>query len=165
MNRSFKTHSLFFIFTVIISVFIYSCGEDSVTTPNNPTFEANSINGTVTFVETNFATNGSYLISAYPKSGWPPMGGPAAYDTIPVVSGQTSYNYKLVGLNDGAYVVSVGFRRFTPGQSPIMGIYGCDTLRSFPCLLSPSDSAVISGNSGVGNINFLSWADTTNKIF
>jgi len=168
MNKSFKTHSLFFIFTALLAVFIYACSDDPVT-PTNPTYDAKSINGTITFVETGFMDSsvGSYLVAAYPRSGWPPMGGPAAFVSLPIVAGQVSYNYKLVDLPDGAYVVSVGFRKNTGGQSPIMGIYGCDTARfpSSPCLLSPSDSAVISNTNGVGNINFLSWADTTNKIF
>ena len=166
MNTSFKTHSIFFILTIVAAVFIYSCGSDTTTNNNTTvTFDVNTINGTITFAETNFIPGGSYLISAYPESGWPPMSGPSAYDTIHVSTGQTAYNYKLVGLNDGKYVVSVGYRKATGGQSPIMGIYGCDTSHSFTCLLSPTLKADISGNAGVGNINFLSWADTTNKIY
>lgn len=164
MKKTFLNHFMLFAFVAILGVMINSCGEDTVT-PTNPTYEANSINGTVTFVETNFVDSGTYLISAYPESGWPPTGGPTSYDTISVVAGQSSYNYKLVSLADGNYVVSVGFRKATGGQSPIMGIYGCDTLHSFTCLLTPTLKASISGNAGVGNINFLSWADTTNKIY
>lgn len=167
MKHKLFKHLGLFVIVAFVGIIINSCGEDTVTNTgnNNPTYDAKSINGTVTFVETGFVDSGSYLISAYPESGWPPMGGPAAYDTLPVTAGQTAYNYKLTDLPNGKYVISVGFRKNTGGQSPIMGIYGCDTSHSFTCLLNPTLKAEIVNEAGVGNINFLSWADTTNKIY
>ncbi|MBN8584763.1 MAG: hypothetical protein J0M37_06665 [Ignavibacteria bacterium] len=166
MKKTLLKHLGLFVIVAFVGIIINSCGDDTTTNNNTtPTYDANSVNGTVTFVETGFIDSGSYLISAYPESGWPPMAGPSAYDTISVVAGQSAYNYKLVGLTDGNYVISVGFRKMSGGQSPIMGIYGCDTLHSMSCLFSPTLKATITNNAGVGNINFLSWADTTNKIF
>ncbi|MDQ3020809.1 MAG: hypothetical protein M3R36_09600 [Bacteroidota bacterium] len=153
----------------------YSCSDDdTVITPLGP--DARSINGTVNFVDTNFIlSGGTYLISAYPSAGWPPSGGPAAFDTIKITRTinvlNLSYNYQLTDLNPGDYVVSVGFRKVTGGQSPIMSIYGCDTARAiYPagltCLFAPSKKATIGPeNQGAEGISMLSWSDTTKKIF
>lgn len=168
MKKTFFKHLGLFVIVAFVGIIINSCGDDTTTNNNTtPTYDAKSINGTVNFVETNFldSSSGSYLIAAYPESGWPPMGGPTAFATIPVVNGTAAYNYKLTDLADGNYVVSVGFRKNTGGQSPIMGIYGCDTSHSFTCLLNPTLKATITNGAGVGNITFMSWADTTNKIY
>ena len=167
MKTTLLKHLMLFVIVAFAGILINSCGEDTVINNTNPTYDAKSINGTINFVETSFldSSSGSYLIAAYPESGWPPLGGPTAFATIPVVNGTASYNYKLTDLADGNYVVSVGFRKNTGGQSPIMGIYGCDTSHSFTCLLTPTLKASITNSAGVGNINFLSWADTTNKIY
>lgn len=150
----------------------YSCSDDDPVNPTPVGPENNSINGFVTFVDTNFITSGGvYLISAYPSVSWPPMGGPSAYDTIDVSTSRLTYEYKLVGLSTGTYVVSVGFRKTTGGQSPIMSVYGCDTARFLngagsSCFLNPPLNAIIgTNNEGVEGIDMLSWADTTNKIF
>ena len=155
----------------LIAVSIYSCSDDDdPVTPVGP--DAKSINGAVTFVDANFVPSGGvYLISAYPASGWPPTGGPAAFDTINVNTSTLSYNYKLVDLNPGSYVISVGFRKNTGGQSPIMSVYGCDTARFLngagsSCFLNPPLKATIgTNNEGTEGINMLSWADTTKKVF
>ncbi|HMQ79037.1 MAG TPA: hypothetical protein PKE39_01875 [Ignavibacteria bacterium] len=168
MKKTFLKHLGLFVIVAFVGIIINSCGDDTTTNNNTtPTYDAKSINGTVNFVETNFldSSSGSYLIAAYPESGWPPMGGPTAFATIPVVNGTAAYNYKLTDLADGNYVISVGFRKNTGGQSPIMGIYGCDTSHSVSCLLNPTLKATITNSEGVGNITFMSWADTTNKIY
>lgn len=173
---SFKIFEILVIALLFVS--IYSCSDDDNNNPVTPTGpDAKSINGKVSFVDTNFIlTGGTYLISAYPSSGWPPTAGPSAYDTIKITRNSSNvlnldYNYKLKDLNPGNYVVSVGFRKTSGGQSPIMGIYGCDTLRAiYPggatCLFSPSKTATIgSENQGTAGIDFLSWSDTTKKIY
>ncbi|MBX7042571.1 MAG: hypothetical protein K1X85_06675 [Ignavibacteria bacterium] len=159
------------VIVLAVASFIYSCSDDDTTNNPNPTGpDAKSINGTVAFVDNSFVTSGGvYLISAYPSSGWPPTGGPAAYDTISISGSTLSYNYKLVDLNPGDYVVSVGFRKTSGGQSPIMSVYGCDTARfasGSTCFLNPPKKATIgSENQGVEGINMLSWADTTKKVY
>lgn len=152
---------------LLITLLVYSgCSDTTVT----PAPDVNQIRGTVTFVDTNFIlTGGTYLIAAY--SSWPPMGGPTSFDTINITSTggslNTSYNYTLVGLNPGDYAVSVGFRKATGGQSPVMSIYGCDTARAMfsNCWQNPSKATIGANNQSAVNINMLSWADTTNKIF
>jgi hypothetical protein len=171
---SFKLFEILIIALLFISVYSCSNDDNNPVTPTGP--DAKSINGKVTFVDTNFIlSGGTYLISAYPSTGWPPTGGPSAYDTIKITRTNNvlnlDYSYKLKDLNPGDYVVSVGFRKTTGGQSPIMSIYGCDTARAiYPaglaCLFTPSKYATIgSANQGTAGIDMLSWSDTTKKIY
>lgn len=176
MKTSLLKHLALFAFVAFLGILINSCGEDTILTPpiNPPdtactdtTLTGLMIKGRVTFVDTNFIrTGGVYLISAYPKTSWPPTSGPAAYDTIRVSGNDLNYCYTLSNLPDsGSYVVSVGWRKATGGQSPIMSIYGCDTLHSLTCLFTPSKFAYVPLGGGVRNINMISWSDTTKKIY
>ena len=176
MNNSLKNHLYLFVFIALIGIFINSCGEDTIISNNPPTtpdtactdstLTGRMIKGRITFVDTNFIRSGGiYLISAYPRSGWPPMGGPASYDTVRISGNNLNYCYTLSNLPDsGNYVVSVGFRKQTGGQSPIMSVYGCDTLHSMTCLMNPS-TVYIGQSTGARYINMISWSDTAKKIF
>lgn len=164
MKKTIKTNLLFLFLAVLTTAILYGCKDDTV---GSTQATSGPINGTVRFVDSNsfITSGGSYLISAYPKSAWPPTAGPTAYDTISVTQNKGTYTYSLVGLPFAEYVVSVGFRKDVGGQSPIMGIYGCDTSHSITCLLTPSAFANVQSGTGVSSIDFLSWADTTNKIY
>ena len=166
MKKSCATLLQLFVISLLIFS-VYSCSDDEIVVQIGP--DPKTVYGTVTFVDANFIPGGVYLISAYPSSGWPPTGGPASYDTINVTSSTLSYNYTLVDLNPGDYVVSVGYRKITGGQSPIMSVYGCDTARfatGSTCFLNPPKKATIGANNeGIENINMLSWADTTKKVY
>lgn len=112
-NTSYSSLIQAILFSLLLFT-VYSCSDDSIIPPLGP--ELKSINGTVNFVDTNFIlSGGSYLISAYPSTGWPPMGGPTAFDTIKITRTNNtlnkSYTYKLKDLNPGDYVVAVGFRK------------------------------------------------------
>lgn len=163
-----------YLYLVAVSCLLfvaYSCSDDTVVTPAP---QANTINGRVTFADTNFITSGgTYLISIFANDNPPPQywfGPPTAFDTLDISfnssTGKYEANYSFTNVNNGRYVVAVGFRRDTGGQSPTMGIYGCDTARAqfSNCFTTPI-RAEITNNAGVNNINFLSWADTTNKVF
>jgi len=159
----------FSLFVLILSVITiaYSCKSDDIITVVGP--DANSINGTVTFADSGFvSTGGIYLISAF--SSWPPAGPPAAYDTVRISRNSStgrwnqSYSYKLSNIANGSYAVSVGFRKATGGQSPIMGVYGCDTTHNM-CVITTTSRATITGNAGVTGIDFSCWADTTKKLY
>ncbi len=177
MKKTFLNPFMLFAFVAILGILINSCGEDTIINNNNPTTPDTActdttltglmIKGRVTFVDTNFIRSGGiYLISAYPESGWPPTGGPSAYDTVRISGNNLNYCYTLSNLPAAQkYVVSVGFRKSTGGQSPIMSIYGCDTSHSLTCLFSPSNKADLSGGTGVRYINMLSWSDTAKKIY
>ena len=176
INKTFRMPLIQAILVSVLMISVYSCSDDDTTVTPVTGPDAKSINGTVTFVDTNFIlSGGTYLISAYPSTAWPPTAGPTAYDTISITRTNNilnlNYNYKLSDINPGNYVVSVGFRKTTGGQSPIMSIYGCDTLRAsspggLTCLFTPSKLATIGAeNQGTEGINMLSWSDTTKKIY
>ncbi len=167
MKTKFIGNFLFVLCAAALLTVAYSCKSDDVITTVLP--DANTISGTVTFADSNFiATGGTYLISAY--ASWPPMGPPATYDTIKINRNSSTgkwnqaYDYKLKGLNNGDYAIAVGFRKATGGQSPIMGIFGCDTTHN-TCVLTTTMRAGIVNNAGVTGINFTSWADTTKKLY
>lgn len=168
-TKFFANFSLVVLILSVLTI-AYSCKSDDVVTVVLP--DANTINGTVTFADTGFiSTGGVYLISAY--GTWLPAGPPNAYDTIKInrnsTTGRwnTSYSYKLKGLPDnGSFAVAVGFRKSTGGQSPIMGVYGCDTTHN-GCAGSSTltGRATITNGAGVAGIDFSSWADTTKKLY
>ncbi|HJY63310.1 MAG TPA: hypothetical protein VJ455_04070 [Ignavibacteria bacterium] len=177
MSKTVKTNLFSLLFAVLIALFIYSCGEDSIlnTTTNPPdtsctdtTLEVSKIKGKVTFVDTNFIrTGGVYLISAYPRSSWPPMGPPTSYDTLRISGNNLSYCYSLQGITgaDTNYVVTIGFRKTTGGASPVMSVYGCDTNHNISCWLMNPATVRVGSTSGARYINMLSWSDTTKKLY
>ena len=154
---------------VLTTAILYSCKDDAVTPASGP--EANTISGTVTFFETDSSVFGSNSVGTYEVvafSTWPPTGPPTATDTLAYTKVGNVYKgtYKLTGLNNGDYVIANGWRTTTGWQSPGLGIYGCDTAHfgTSSCPNNPT-RATITNNNGLENINFLSWADTTKKIF
>lgn len=152
---------------------VYSCKSDDVVTPSTGPAN-NTINGTVTFADTNFGSSavGYYDIGAF--SSWPPSGPPASNDSLKIskVGGKYQATFSLkslgVGVDSAKYVIAVGWRRISGGASPTMGIYGCDTAHYTPptstCPLNPT-KITIKNNVGVDGSNMISWADTTKRIF
>ncbi|MGH2574999.1 MAG: hypothetical protein ACRDFC_04785, partial [Ignavibacteria bacterium] len=129
--------------------------------------EPNSIGGTITFADTNFLLkSGEYEAGAY--LSWPPNAPPSGKDTLSIKLIGNLYQsiYKIKRLFNGNYYVAVKYRLNSKPREFIMGIYGCDTahVKFSQCPLNPP-AVSISNNFGVANINFLSWADTTKKIF
>lgn len=128
----------------------------------------NSISGTVTFVDTSYIQqDGYYQINAY--INWPPNGNPFKEDSLHLVQIGNIYqaDYQLDMLYNNNYYLSVSFfstdfllRTYT------LGVYGCDTnrIQYSTCANNPS-TVQIQNNWGVENISFLSWADTSKKIF
>lgn len=178
MSRTVKTNILLFIFTGLLTVGIFNCGDDEILNSNNnntpdtscadTTLENGKIKGKITFVDTNFIrSGGNYLISAYPRSSWPPAGPPPVYDTIRISGNNLSYCYSLTGFagNDTDYVVTVGFRKTIPGQSPVMSVYGCDTNHNVSCWLMAPGTARVGATTGSRYINMISWSDTAKKLY
>lgn len=162
------------LFVSVLMIGVYSCSNDDTTVTPTPTGpEANSISGTITFTDTNFVTSGGfYDIGVFANPSTPPtywFGPPTTNDTLHYSKVGNVYKgtYKLKGVPNGSYVVALGFRKTSGGQSPIMGVYGCDTARfvnGSACFLDPQ-RATITDNAGLENINFLAWADTTKKVY
>lgn len=160
MKTSFRTHAILFVLTVIVAVFIYSCGEDTVTPTNNGPY---SISGTISFVDTTRVyTGGGYNISAF--TSWPPAGQPSAIGILnPVFSGgRYTATYSMTGLPNGYYFLATAWTKepYVTGGNYVLGTYGCDTNSIFTC--SP-DSVVVNGGN-VSNINSYSYIDTSKKL-
>ena len=159
------------VVVMIVSIAIYSCKDNSTNpTSGGTTYDANSINGLITFVDTNRVdtTNGYYDVSAF--ATWPPTG-PASANVKIYPTKQTggiyTASYKLAGLpNNGNFVVTSSFIKLPYASGSVLGLgsYGCDTSAS--CLFGPGVQKVtLSNGAGVGDINFRSFVDTTRKIY
>jgi hypothetical protein len=159
MNKIFLQYFSKILFVLVLVFSIYSCDSATVT----PSPEANTISGTVTFADTNFTfTGGYYDVAAF--NSWPPSGAPTGDDSVTITKNGNVYtaSYKIKGLANGSYVLAMGWRPIAGGQSPVMGLYGCDTSHNFSCVPT---SVSITHNTGVENINFICWADTSKKLF
>ena len=129
--------------------------------------EPNSISGTITFVDTNFLQ-----LPGYYKAGafisWPPYAEAAYNDSLIITQIGSLYkaNYKFSGVPTGSYFVAVYTKPIIGTDLKVLGIFGCDTvhINYSTCPENPTWVRIIN-NWGVENINFLSWADSTQRIF
>lgn len=166
MKKLLSNGVLYSVIIIAIAILSGCSNNDSNPTTSDPSYDNYSINGTLTFVDTNFisdTTNGAYYVAVF--SSWP--GPPAAYSKIfpTKTNGKYSANYKVLVTADGNYVVSTAWIKKTPYASLILGVYdvaGKDTSRA--SLLGPHPTANISGGKGIGNINYNSYIDTTYKL-
>ncbi len=165
MKKGIYSVMLQSVCVIFLMFSINSCSNDTVT-PAGP--DANTVSGTITFADTNILrTGGFYDIGVFPNPSTPPaywFGPPSSNDTLRYTKTGNLYTatFKLKGVSNGSYVVAVGFRTDTQ-RDLIMGVYGCDTSHS-TCFFDPQRISV-TNNQGVENVNFISWADTTKKVF
>lgn len=162
MNTSFKTQSIFFILTIVVALFIYSCSDDS-SNPGNNNPTSFSITGTITFADTTRVyTGGSYNISAF--TSWPPAGQPSAIGFLtPVLNGGVySSTYSLTSLPNGYYYLATAWTKepYVVGGNYVLGTYGCDTNSIFTC----SPDSVVINSANVPNINYYSYIDTSKNL-
>jgi len=162
------------IFSVIILIaaLLNSCSTDS-TTNSNETFDANSINGTITFVDNAYlsdTSSGYYSVSAF--ATWPPTGNATATAKIvPVLAnGKYTASFKIIVASDGSYTITSSYIKlpYTPGSVYGLGMYdvpGNDTTHNVGIIMGSHPKAVITSGAGIGNINFNSWIDTAKKIY
>lgn len=134
------------------------------TTMDGP--EPNTIKGTITFADTNFLPLPNYYrVGAF--SGWPPVE-PVLDDSLKIVQsgGHYTANYRIGRLDNGSYYIAVFPVLTLSVNLQVLGIYGCDTVHVeySNCPYNPETVNVING-WGSENINFLTWADTTQRIF
>jgi len=170
-----------FFYTIILSIILtisfstFGCKSDSTNPVTSTPFDANSINGTITFVDSLFisdTTHGYYSIDAY--SSWPPTGMPSAIaKIIPSKNSNGKYtaNFKLIVSGNGSYTLTTAFIKTPYGQGSVLGLgmydvtSGNDTTHNSGTIFGSHTKAVITSGAGIGNINFNSWIDTTNKIY
>lgn len=167
------TNLAFVVVLISMLTIAYSCSDDTVTPVTS--FDKLSINGRLTFPDTNGyykfqdTTKGYYNISAF--SQWPPMG-PASANSklvLKMESGKLVADYKLIVPSNGNYTVTSAYIKlpYLPFGSVFgLGKYKSDTSHVPGVIYDTTNARVnISNDAGVGNINFLSWADTTKKIY
>jgi hypothetical protein len=127
----------------------------------------NSISGLIRFVDTNIThSNGFYMAGAF--QSWMPGTLPSENDTLEIVNIGNVYQaeYKIRRLRNGVYHIAVVFEDPDYSVVYIMGIYGCDTVHvNYSQCPNNPDTVIITNNWGRENINFLSWADTSKRIF
>jgi|GEM_PF-1045790 len=131
--------------------------------------EPNSISGIITFVDTTFLRFPAYYYAAaYPSGSWPPPNNYSVSDSIIIQRNGNIYtaNYKFSHLINGSYIICLQANNAIRLVGSVQGIYVCDTVhvQYSGCPNNPNP-VLISNNNGVENINFLSWADTTKRIF
>jgi hypothetical protein len=133
------------------------------TTMDGP--EPSTIKGTITFADTNFLPLPNYYrVGAF--DGWPPIA-PVLDDSLVIVQsgGHYTANYRIGRLDNGSYYIAVYPAGGMSVELKILGIYGCDTVHVIysNCPNNPTTVNIING-WGSDNVNFISWADTTQRI-
>jgi hypothetical protein len=174
LKKLFSNGVLYSVIIIAIAL-LSGCSKDDTNPISSQSYDAYSINGTVSFVDTLFISDtahGYYDISAF--ANWPPTSNASASAKIfPVKSnGKYTATYKIIVPSNGSYTITTSFIRipYVPNSSVLgLGIYdvaGRDTLHNDSILFQvPHPKATISEGTGIGNINFNSWIDTTKKIY
>lgn len=159
MKKLFGASIFQALFISLLLFSVYSCSDDDTVnvTPGG------TISGTIIFTDSVFqTTSGYYNVSAF--ASWPPTSAPKGTDSLVIIMDTTNNraNYSITVANNGTYYITSAWTKlpYVQGVSDYgLGLYGCDT-----SLCNPTGVAVADG-SNVNNINFLSWADTTNRIY
>lgn len=155
-----------YLLILLLTVFIYSCQETNPLLP-----DAFTLNGKVTFVDSNFTLGGGgqYIVYAWPKDLWYPLGGnPVSSQVIDIVKQNNQfvlqYQYKLTQVPSGSYVATL---MYTDQNTffRILGVYSCvvpptDTM----CYQSPSKYATIITTEGLLDIDITAYGDTSKAL-
>lgn len=168
MKKTFLRHFAIFALVAFVGILINSCGSDTVTNNNNNnTVPAGTMKGTITFVDTNrvYGDSGYYDVSVY--SSWPPSGPPSGSSNVTFTKNGNVYTgtYEITGLSAGSYVTTCAYIKlpYGPGSVYLLGMRNCDTNSSPSCWGNPTKDSLHS-DVGLGDLNFMSWIDTTKKI-
>lgn len=134
--------------------------------------QPSSISGRVRFVDNNFITPPfRYIIGAYNTNEWPPTNMlPDYIDTLDIQQINNEYiaDYRIINLTNGSYHITVYAQTRSISNDVLhKSVYGCDTARVIysNCPLVNPGTVTINNGNGAGNINLLSWADSTKSIF
>ena len=172
--RKLLTNFAFVVVLVSLLTIAYSCSDNTVTTMTT-SYDQLSINGRITFIDSvgyykfKDTIKGYYNISAFAQ--WPPAG-PASANSklvLKMEGGKMVADYKLIVPANGFFTVTSAYIKlpYLPSGSVFgLGKYKSDTSHVPSVIYDTTNARVnISGNQGVGNINFLSWIDTTSRIY
>jgi hypothetical protein len=140
---------------IFVVILIQKCGGDSSVNETG-----DSMSGTVTYISSVFYPQyGYYAISIFGDSANPYTHTPVRSDTIHVITGTSSYYWKMYGVPPGYYYIGTTYR--TSSGFEVQGGYGCDTTKH---CTNPTRIAFPS-NAGAGSLNFLSFADPNYYIY
>lgn len=162
------------LFISVTMTLVVGCSDDDTTVTPGTTFPNLTINGRVTFVDSagyyKFidSTKGYYNISAF--ASWPPLGPATANGKLmpKMEGGKMVADYQLLLPAKGFYTITSAYIKlpYTAGSVYGLGKYKSDTTHNIAVIYDTANARVYLPESpGVGDINFLSWIDTTNKIY
>jgi hypothetical protein len=153
---------------------VIGCSDDSTTVTPGTTYPNLTINGRVTFVDSTGyykfkdSSKGYYNISAF--STWPPMGPASANGKLvpKMENGKMVADYQIVLPSKGNYTITSSYIKLPYASGSVYGLgkYKSDTTHNVAVIYDTTGARVYLPESpGVGDINFLSWIDTTKKIY
>jgi len=169
--RKLLTNLAFVVVLVSLLTVAYSCNSDNTVTS---TYDQLTVSGRISFTDSvgyfkfTDTSKGYYDISAFAK--WPPTG-PASANSklvLKMVSGIMIADYQLLVPNNAFYTITTSYIKlpYSAGSVYGLGKYGCDTTHNPGIIYDTTNARVsVSGTQGIGNINFISWIDTTNNIY
>jgi len=149
----------------------YSCSDNPVVS----SYDNLTINGRITFVDTTGyykftdTSKGYYDVSAF--AVWPPMSNATASSklSLKMENGKMVADYKLILPSAGDFTITSSWikKPYTVGNSVFgLGKYKSDTSHSAALLWDTTGARVyLPSSPGVGGINFLSFIDTTKKLY
>jgi hypothetical protein len=149
---------------LLLTAFLYSCQETNPIVP-----DAYTINGKLTFVDSNFTIGGAgqYIVYAWPEPLWNPLGGnPASSQVIDIIKANNKYvmqyQYRLAQVPSGTYVAAL---MYTDGNTffKVLGVYSC-TIGDTACYQVPNRYATIVTTEGILDIDITANGDTSAAI-
>ncbi|MCU0371784.1 MAG: hypothetical protein MUE56_00895 [Ignavibacteria bacterium] len=170
--KSYKNLIALLLFISVSMTLVVGCSDDTVTPGTK--YPNLTINGRITFTDTNGyykfidTSKGYYNVSAFAQ--WPPMGPSSANAKLmpKMEGGKMVADYQLLLPAKGFYTITSAYIKlpYTAGSVYGLGKYKSDTTHN-PGIIYDTTNARVSlpESPGVGDINFLSWIDTTNKIY
>jgi hypothetical protein len=141
--------NVFLTVSIILTLMLFNCGEDSLNAPQD------FVSGTITYLETNLNFNGGYYtISIYGESADPFTHNPVRTDSLApgINNGTASVYYKISGLASGSYYIGSTWRNSSNGNLSLYGVYGCDENINCPNRIK----VTVPNYAGTGALNFKS---------
>ena len=152
-----STINLKYALIICLSAFILQACSNTSPTQSGGSY----ITGNITFVDTNFTIGGGQYTVALFKHEWPLFSTkPVKTEVLQMVNKQLA-TYKISWDGDARFYVAVAWVSYndTTYVPPVLGTYGCDTTH-----FCDKNKLVYFPNYS-GSYNFMSWADTSMRMF
>lgn len=172
--KNYSTLIALLLFISVTMTLVVGCSDDDNTVNPGTTYPNRTINGRVTFVDSTGyykftdTSKGYYNISAF--STWPPTGPASANGKLipKMENGKMVADYQILLTSQGFYTITAAYIKlpYSAGSVYGLGKYKSDTTHNPAKIYDTTNARVnLPESPGVGDINFLSWIDTTNKIY